>query len=152
MTTFWSKRRTTDSNRQVKKHYTQMSTYERKKCVELLQESIKENRIISFTRHGAKKVEGKPVTNISKLIGFIFKNRFAYENIIEYNNTEYYGELKRRIVVKHPNVVTVDGKPSYQFLTIELEAAEVITVWYNSIDDIHKTLNLDYYEAGLKIQ
>ncbi|QVD58065.1 hypothetical protein BT3_104 [Staphylococcus phage BT3] len=152
MSTFWSERRTTNKDRQVKKHYTQMSMYERKKCVELLQDTITENRIINFTRHSAKKVKGKPTTNIPKLIGFIFKNKFAYENIIEYNNTDYNGNIERRIVVKHPKVITVEGKPSYQFLTISLEDARVITVWYNSVDDTHRTLDLNYYSKDLTIQ
>ena len=46
MSTFWSKRRTTGKDRQVKKHYTQMSLQEKKQCVKLLQDTVNTHKYL----------------------------------------------------------------------------------------------------------
>ena len=150
MTTFWSKRRTTVKHRQVKKHYTQMSLQEKKKCVKLLQDTINTYKYLKLSSHCKTKVKNE--INFSKLVGFIFKSNNAPFNIIEYNVTNFHGQRQRIIIFKSPTIVTVEGVSSYQYLVISLEDGTIITTYYNGITDTHKTLDLDYYDTSLTIK
>ena len=150
MSTFWSKRRTTGKHRQVKKHYTQMSLQEKKKCVKLLQDTINTHKYLELSNHCKTKIKNE--INFSKLVGFIFKSNNAPFNIIEFNITDFHGKKNRRIIFKSPTIVTIEGVSSYQYLVINLEDGTIITTYYNGITDTHKTLDLDYYDKGLTIQ
>ncbi|WZN67584.1 hypothetical protein vBSauMSDQ_0094 [Staphylococcus phage vB_SauM-SDQ] len=150
MSTFWSKRRTTGKDRQVKKHYTQMSLQEKKKCVNLLQDTINTHKYLELSSHCKTKLKNK--INFSNLVRFIFKDRNAPFNIIEYNITDFHGKEQRRIIFKSPTIVTIEGVSSYQYLVINLEDDTIITTYYNGITDTHKTLDLKYYNKNLTIK
>ncbi|BBI90216.1 hypothetical protein MRS_099 [Staphylococcus phage MR003] len=148
MKTFYSGRRTTSKNRQVKKHYKQMTNQEITVCRNLLKEAYNKNNYFKLTNHFKGKCK-KPV-NFKAFVHYIHNKNL---DIIEYNETLYNNKIHRRVVVRHPYVVKVDNKLSYQYLVIEVETGEVVTMYYNRVTDNHKTLNLDaYYDKNLKIK
>lgn len=150
MTTFWSKRRTTGKHRQVKKHYKQMTLQEKKKCIELLQDSINDKKKITFSKHYHDKAKTR--LDIKGLLGFIFNNSQSFLNVIEYNNTTTYWGTERRLILRSPKVVKVEGVTSFQYIVISLDRLKVISTYYNGITDTHKTLDLNYYDKSLTIK
>lgn len=150
MTTFWSDRRTTGKDRQDKKHFTQMTLQEKETCVKLLQETIKTYNKLTVSPHFKRKEKVR--TNLNKLMGYVLSNKRAVENIIEYNVTEYHGEEQRRVILRHPQTVEVEGTLSYQYLVVSLEDGTAITTYYNGVEDNHKTLDLSYYNKDLTIK
>lgn len=74
----------------------------------------------------------------------------AYD-IIEYNRTRGQG----RVLVESWNVfpVDIDGKivNCVMKVVIEPKTAQIITVYYNSVDDTHKNLNMKRYNKDLEV-
>ena len=145
---FHSKRRTTCNTIQRKKHYKQMSIKEKQTCIKLLQDTVKKHKQLKVSEHTEEKLETS--INFKALIGMIFgTNNLQY--IIEYNQTTKYGRVERRILVRHPQKVKVDGYLSYMYIVIGVDTGRIVTAYYNKVTDVHKTLDLSYYDKNLKI-
>ena len=147
--TFYSERRTTCKSRQKKKHINQMTTLELLHCRNLLQYSLMINDKFILTKHTKDKL--KTFLNLGKLKGMIYSDSFNLDNIIEYNETVLGENTYKRVLVRHPEIVTVENQVCYQYCVIEIQTGKIITVYYNKIHDSHKTLDLSYYDENLKI-
>ncbi|AAX92377.1 hypothetical protein TwortDSMZ_109 [Staphylococcus phage Twort] len=145
---FYSERRTTCKERQRKKHYSQMTLQEKKDCVSLLQNVFEQCKFFKMTPH----FKEKSLTRIDfdLLKNFILHNNYAFLNIIEYNETKTRYNTQKRIVLKYPEIVKVKGIPCFQYLVIT-NNGKLVTTYYNKINDVHKTLDLTYYDKNLKI-
>lgn len=145
---FYSERRTTCKERQVKKHYSQMTLQEKKDCVSLLQNVFEHCKFFKMTPHFKEKLLTR--IDFDLLTKFILHNKYSFLNIIEYNETKTYNNTEKRIVLKYPKIVYVKGVPCFQYLVIT-HTGKLVTTYYNRIDDVHKTLDLKYYDKNLKI-
>lgn len=145
---FNSERRTACKSIQSKKHYTQMNTQEKEKCINLIRMSHQMNDYFRLSSHA----EGKLVTylNFNNLLGMLYSED-SIDYVIEYNETIKFGNTYKRVLLRHPNKVKVNGVLSYLYLVIEAQTGIVVTAYYNRVTDTHKTLDLDYYQEDLKI-
>lgn len=148
MTVFHSERRTTDSNIQRKKHFSQMDGSELQSCANLLRNCLKRNRL-NMSRHAKNKL--KTSVNFGALVGMVFKST-DLNYIIEYNETTRNGHTSHRVLIKHPQVTKVEGSPSYTFLVIDVDSGRIITAYYNKTTDKHSTLDMSYYSQDLRVK
>lgn len=146
---FYSERRTTCKNRQRKKHRNQMTTLELIRCKNLLKYSLLINDRFELTRHFKEK--RREHVDLGILKGMILNDSFPLDNIIEYNETVCHGNTYKRVLIRHPEIVTIDREVCYQYCVIEIQTGKIITVYYNKTHDSHKTLDLSYYDESLKI-
>lgn len=146
--TFYSERRTTCKTRQQKKHYTQMTLQEKKDCINLLKNSCKKD-YFKLTYHFKEKCKVR--LNFNTLKNFILKNKFSYFNVIEYNETQIKYGIEQRIVLKYPRIVRVDNEPCFKYIVMTPQG-KLLTTYYNKINDLHRTLDLSYYNENLKIK
>ena len=102
-----------------------------------------------LTKHTKDKL--KTFLNLGKLKGMIYSDSFNLDNIIEYNETVLGENTYKRVLVRHPEIVTVENQVCYQYCVIEIQTGKIITVYYNKTHDSHKTLDLSYYDESLKI-
>lgn len=72
-------------------------------------------------------------------------------DIIEYNYTRGNGRILLESWETFP--VDIDGKTvnCIMKVVVEPKTAQVVTVYYNSIDDIHATLNMKRYNKDLEV-
>lgn len=143
-----SKRRTTSQKVQQKKLYSQMDNNEFKECANLLRNCLRQHRRLQMSKHAQEKL-ATPL-NFRALFGMIFKED-NLDYIIEYNETTRNNNMKRRILVRHPQKVKVEGYMAYLLIVIEIDTGRIITAFYNKVTDTHKTIDMSYYNADLKI-
>lgn len=135
---------------QRKKHVKQMTRKEQW----YLREQIKNLPNIKFTKHALNNdvdVTMKQIKNTIK----------EYNYIIEYNETtDTYGKIDRRVLVRSSRVYKVDfhkidgsvikGNANLCFV-ISIDTGNIITTYYNFINDEHKTIDMRRYDKTLKI-
>lgn len=119
-----------------------------------LREQIKNLPNIRFTKHALNNdvdVTMKQIKNTIK----------EYNYIIEYNETtDTYGKIDRRVLVRSSRVYKVDfhkidgsvikGNANLCFV-ISIDTGDIITTYYNFINDEHKTIDMRRYDKTLKI-
>ncbi|MFR2570170.1 MAG: hypothetical protein ACLS90_00390 [Clostridia bacterium] len=72
-------------------------------------------------------------------------------DIIEYNRTRNNGRVLIESWSTFP--VDIDGKITecVMKVVVEPKTAQIVTVYYNSVDDIHATLNMKRYNKDLEV-
>lgn len=77
--------------------------------------------------------------------------KYGEFDIIEYNYTRGQGRILVESWKTFP--VNIDGKLEncVMKVVIEPKTSQVITVYYNSVDDIHATLNMKRYNKDLEV-
>ena len=135
---------------QRKKHVKQMTRKEQW----YLREQIKNLSNIKFTKHALNN-------NVDVTIEQIKNTIKEYNYIIEYNETtDTYGKINRRVLVRSSRVYKVDfhkiddsvikGNANLCFV-ISIDTGDIITAYYNFINDEHKTIDMRRYDKTLKI-
>lgn len=135
---------------QRKKHVKQMTRKEQW----YLREQIKNLPNIKFTKHALNN-------NVDVTIEQIKNTIKEYNYIIEYNETtDTYGKIDRRVLVRSSRVYKVDfhktdgsvikGNANLCFV-ISIDTGYIITIYYNFINDEHKTIDMRRYDKTLKI-
>ena len=135
---------------QRKKHVKQMTRKEQW----YLREQIKNLPNIKFTKHALNN-------NVDVTIEQIKNTIKEYNYIIEYNETtDTYGKIDRRVLVRSSRVYKVDfhkidgsvikGNANLCFV-ISIDTGDIITTYYNFINDEHKTIDMRRYDKTLKI-
>lgn len=135
---------------QRKKHVKQMTRKEQW----YLREQIKNLPNIRFTQHALNNGVNVTMKQIKNTIK-------EYNYIIEYNETtDTYGKIDRRVLVRSSRVYKVDfhkidgsvikGNANLCFV-ISIDTGDIITTYYNFINDEHKTIDMRRYDKTLKI-
>ena len=135
---------------QRKKHVKQMTRKEQW----YLREQIKNLPNIRFTQHALNNGVDVTIEQIKNTIK-------EYNYIIEYNETtDTYGKIDRRVLVRSSRVYKVDfhkidgsvikGNANLCFV-ISIDTGDIITTYYNFINDEHKTIDMRRYDKTLKI-
>lgn len=135
---------------QRKKHVKQMTRKEQW----YLREQIKNLPNIKFTKHALNNDVDVTIEQIKNTIK-------EYNYIIEYNETtDTYGKINRRVLVRSSRVYKVDfhkidgsvikGNANLCFV-ISIDTGDIITAYYNFINDEHKTIDMRRYDKTLKI-
>lgn len=135
---------------QRKKHVKQMTRKEQW----YLREQIKNLPNIKFTKHALNN-------NVDVTIEQIKNTIKEYNYIVEYNETtDTYGKIDRRVLVRSSRVYKVDfhkidgsvikGNANLCFV-ISIDTGNIITTYYNFINDEHKTIDMRRYDKTLKI-
>lgn len=129
---------------QEKKYVKQFKGDDYQRCIIAINNMLHKRIYASY--HLRKK---SAVSYNMKTICSILKNG-AYD-IIEYNYTRGNG----RILLESWNVfpVDIDGKTvnCIMKVVIEPKTAQVITVFYNDVNDTHATLNMKRYNKDLEV-
>ena len=135
---------------QRKKHVKQMTRKEQW----YLREQIKNLPNIRFTQHALNNGVDVTIEQIKNTIK-------EYNYIIEYNETtNVNGKIDRRVLVRSSRVYKVDfhktdgsvikGNANLCFV-ISIDTGDIITTYYNFINDEHETIDMRRYNKTLKI-
>lgn len=135
---------------QRKKHVKQMTRKEQW----YLREQIKNLPNIKFTKHALNNDVDVTIEQIKNTIK-------EYNYIVEYNETtDTYGKIDRRVLVRSSRVYKVDfhkidgsvikGNANLCFV-ISIDTGDIITTYYNFINDEHETIDMCRYDKTLKI-
>lgn len=146
---FYSDRRTTSKTRQKKKHRNQMTSMELIHCTHLLKYSLLINDKFELTSHFKEKRRAH--VNLGILKGMVLNDSFPLDNIVEYNETICHGNTYKRVLIRHPEIITIDREVCYQYLVMEIQTGKIVTMYYNSIYDNHSSLDLSYYDETLEV-
>lgn len=120
----------------IRKHYTQMTDAEIKKCHFLVMQYIAENKGIELTKHAQERNEAKNI-NIDK---YTLLESLVSGNIIEYERVNG----RARIVIRF-------GYKDFSLSAVISDEGKIVTIWDNAENDNHATLDLNQYDAWLKI-
>lgn len=135
---------------QRKKHGKQITRKEQW----YLREQIKNLPNIKFTKHALNNGVNVTMKQIKNTIK-------EYNYIIEYNETtNIYGKIDRRVLVRSSHIYKVDfykidgsiikGNANLCFV-ISIDTGDIITTYYNFINDEHETIDVRRYDKTLKI-
>lgn len=138
------------SKNQVKKHIKQMNKFE----LRYLRNKVENLPNIRFTKHALNNDVDVTIEQIKNTIK-------EYNYIVEYNETtDTYGKIDRRVLVRSSRVYKVDfhkidgsvikGNANLCFV-ISIDTGNIITTYYNFINDEHKTIDMRRYDKTLKI-
>ena len=77
--------------------------------------------------------------------------KYGEFDVIEYNRTRGNGRILVESWETFP--VNIDGKleDCVMKVVVEPKTSQVITVYYNSVDDTHATLNMKRYNKDLEV-
>ena len=129
---------------QQKKYIKQFKGNDLQKCIIAINNMLHKRIYASYhLKHkSAVNYNMKTICNMLKYGEF---------DVIEYNRTRGNG----RILVESWEIfpVNIDGKLTncVMKVVIEPKTSQVITVYYNSVDDIHATLNMKRYNKDLEV-
>lgn len=125
-----------------RKHYSQMIEEE----IIFLTNWANMIQQVSICEHAKEKLEqiNIDIKFLNKLLGNI-----SSFNIIEYNTGK--GNEQRVVIKDYRTVNTKEGLKVNACYVIELNSRTLVTTWVNEIGDDHNTLDLNNYNADLKI-
>lgn len=141
------------TDNQVKKHISQMSLSE----VERLEKRLKKINInkVTYSHH----LHNKDISFYNECLTEILQDINARE-IIEYNQTTMRnGRVDNRVLLREAsgrdallkdNGSTVKKKANL-CVVISLDTSRIITAYWNSVCDSHKTMDWTRYDKDLKI-
>lgn len=129
---------------QEKKYMSQFKGDDYQKCIIAINNMLHTKIYASY--HLRKK---SSVSYNMKVICSMLKDG-AYD-IIEYNYTRGNGRILLESWETFP--VDIDGKTvnCTMKVVVEPKTQKIITVWYNSVDDTHTSLNMKRYNKDLEI-
>lgn len=129
---------------QEKKLYSQFSSEDFQKCIIAINNMLHKRIYASY--HLRKK---STVSYNMKVICNMLKH--GEYDVTEYNRTRGKGRILIESWETFP--VNIDGKLTdcVMKVVVEPKTNQVITVYYNSVDDIHATLNMKRYNKDLEV-
>lgn len=136
------------TNNQFKKFVTQFKGDDFEKCLIAINNTLHKKIYASshLKRKSAVSYDMKEICDVLK------SNKF---DIIEYNYVQYSDHRDNRVVVKSWDSynVNVDGKDTEcnMIFVLSVTNHQIVTLWYNSIDDDHKTLNMSRYNKNIEV-
>lgn len=129
---------------QEKKYIKQFKGNDLQKCIIAINNMLHQ-RIYASSHLRKKSTVSYNMRTICEML------KYGEFDIIEYNRTRGNG----RILVESWETfnVNIDGKLTncVMKVVIEPKTSQIITVYYNSVDDIHATLNMKRYNKDLEV-
>lgn len=133
---------------QQKKYITQFKGDDYQRCIIAINNMLHQRIYASY--HLRKK--STVSYNMKDICSVLKSGEF---DIIEYNYVQYPDHRDNRIVVKSWNsyLVEIDGKEQDCNMVFVLSVSnhQIVTLWYNSIDDDHDTLNISRYDKNIEV-
>ena len=133
---------------QQKKYITQFKGDDYQRCIIAINNMLHQRIYASY--HLRKK--STVSYNMKDICSVLKSGEF---DIIEYNYVQYPDHRDNRIVVKSWNsyLVEIDGKEQDCNMVFVLSVSnhQIVTLWYNSIDDDHDTLNMNRYDKNIEV-
>lgn len=137
------------TNKQVKKHYTQMTMIEKEFLKNKLHNLNKENIYVS--KHLANKFIGYSLDIVKELP---FRDD-VIDLIIEFNSTPMNEYIDKRVLLRtnESYIVDINGVLEECNLCIvySIINGKIITAYWNLNEDNHKTVNWNRYNENLEI-
>lgn len=129
---------------QEKKYIKQFKNDDYQKCIIAINNMLHKRIYASY--HLRKK---STVSYNMKAICEMLK--YGEFDVIEYNYTRGQGRVLVESWETFP--VNIDGKleDCVMKVVVEPKTSQVITVYYNSVDDVHATLNMKRYNKDLEV-
>lgn len=129
---------------QQKKYIKQFKGNDLEKCIIAINNMLHQR--IYASNHLRKK---SAVTYNMRTICEMLK--YGEFDVIEYNYTRGNGRILVESWETFP--VNIDGKlkDCVMKVVVEPKTSQVITVYYNSVDDVHATLNMKRYNKDLEV-
>lgn len=136
------------TSNQFKKFVTQFKGDDFEKCLIAINNTL--HKKIHASSHLRRK---SAVSYDMKEICDVLKS--GKYDIIEYNYVQYSDHRDNRVVVKSWDSyqVDIDGKDTEcnMIFVLSVTNNQIVTLWYNSIDDDHKTLNMSRYNKNIEV-
>lgn len=131
------------SHKKVRKHVTQMSSSEK----DLIRRRFKAVKNWEITDHVNDRIVEKNYSITTDDFLDLMKNG----EIVEYEQKLFFNanKLSELVVLKH--VRDRGGIKDKLHLVFDLSDNRIVTVWINSYDDNHDTLDMGIYSKGLKV-
>lgn len=129
---------------QEKKYIKQFKGNDLEKCIIAINNMLHQ-RIYASTHLRKKSTVSYNMKTICNML------KYGEFDVIEYNRTRGNGRILVESWETFP--VNIDGKLTdcVMKVVIEPKTAQIITVYYNSVDDIHATLNMKRYNEDLEV-
>lgn len=136
---------------QRKKHVSQMSEYE----LHRLCRRIKGVKRIRVSRHLKQKVENKEVSFTYSMIWDVLNN-IHKTHVVEYNRTSFYDKEESRVLLRtqksYPVKIDEIGEVRCNLcFVLSINRGNIVTAYWNEVDDNHTTINLERYDENLKM-
>jgi len=129
---------------QQKKYVKQFVNDDYQKCIIAINNML-HNRIYPSSHLKHKSAVSYNMKTICNML------KYGEFDIIEYNYTRGQG----RILIESWETfnVNIDGKITACIMKVVVEpkTQQIVTVYYNSVDDIHSTLNMKRYNKDLEV-
>lgn len=136
------------TNNQFKKFVTQFKGDDFEKCLIAINNTL--HKKIYASSHLRRK---SAVSYSMKEICDVLKS--GKYDIIEYNYVQYSDYRDNRVVVKSWDSynVNVDGKDTEcnMIFVLSVTNNQIVTLWYNNVDDNHNTLNMKRYDKNIEV-
>lgn len=126
-----------------RKYITQMTRKEK----QLIEHKLEKARAVVYLNqtdivdHALKRMENRSRLDITKdmIIESIMDSRYYEYKLITVGNKI----IDERVLLKSNKVYNDNGNPSNLAIVYSLTRNDVITFWQNSVDDNHKTININ---------
>lgn len=123
-----------------KKHYTQMTSEEKKFLFNKLK-SVKKWRIGG---HALDRMKEKNIeVTYNDIVSTIYNS-----NIIEYHTVKLNNFNDRRVLLRSKAIT--NGEYNLH-VVYSITGRRVVSVWLNNIDDLHNTIDMRDYDSDMKI-
>lgn len=143
--------------KQVKKHGTQMIKGEKYNCSVLAKQAFR-HKGISKSSHLEQRMIEKGISIDMSLVAETLLDNGLLHNILEYNETYIDNVFHQRVLIdikgvhKYTCHKTNKEKLGKLKVVYDITNGQLVTAYYNSIDDNHSTLNLRNYESSLIVR
>lgn len=136
------------TNNQFKKFITQFKGDDFEKCLIAINNTL-HNRIYASSHLRRKSAVSYDMKEICDVL------KSGKYDIIEYNYVLGNNGRDNRVVVKSWDSyqVDIDGKDTEcnMIFVLSVTNNQIITIWYNDINDNHKTLNMSRYNKNIEV-
>lgn len=137
---------------QKKKHISQMTSQE----VDVIHEGIDNLSKLYASQHVIRKIKNDGLWFTSDMVVEVLTN-FSAENIIEYNVSQFYGKLDRRVLLRSSESypVLIDGKGKVDCnlcFVLSLDRGALVTVYWNEAGDNHSNIDMNRYDETLTVK
>ena len=129
---------------QEKKYIKQFKGNDLEKCIIAIN-NMMHQRIYASSHLRKKSTVSYNMRTICEML------KYGEFDVIEYNYTRGNGRILVESWETFP--VNIDGKlkDGVMKVVVETKTSQVITVYYNSVDDVHATLNMKRYNKDLEV-
>lgn len=145
------------TDNQVKIHRSQISELDLERIMDRIDDSFDNGQKLRLTRHVKDKIYDGEIDLYLDDVKDILDD-LSTDKIIEYNERTFEsGEVSQRALIRSDDVVNCyvkkykKNKDCNLCVVVDVNTLDVVTAYYNAVDDNHDNINMDRYDENLKV-